>query len=281
MFEIVEKRQLSSHIWQLNICAPQVAAKAKPGQFVVLRVHPRGERIPISISDFHPESGLITLVIQAIGHSTQDLISIPIGGRLADLLGPLGTPADIRPVGTVVCVAGGVATAIIYPEARAHQQVGNRVITLLGARGADLFFYEDELAQCSEQLLQATEDGSKGAKGYVTQLLQELIDQGEQIDEVVAIGPLPMMRAVCELTRPYGIKTVVSLNPVMVDGTGMCGACRVQVGGETKFCCTDGPEFDGHQVDFAGLLNRSRQYQDQERNVPPHHEEGCAGQCRR
>lgn len=280
MFEILEKRQLSRQIWQLIIDAPRVAAKAEPGQFVVLRAHTRGERIPISISDFDRDSGQITLVVQAIGHTTQDLVSIPVGGRLADLLGPLGTPADIRPVGTVACVAGGVATAIIYPEARKHHQVGNRVITLLGARSADLFFYEDELAQCSDRVLYATEDGSRGKKGYVTQLLQDLIDEGQRLDEVIAIGPLPMMRAVCELTRPYGIKTIVSLNPVMVDGTGMCGACRVRVGGQIKFCCTDGPEFDGHQVDFDSLINRARQYIEEEGQIPPHEPHGgCAGQC--
>ena len=280
LFEIVAKKQLSNQIWQLDIHAPLVAAKARPGQFVVVRAHDKGERIPLSISDFDSQAGHITLVVQAIGHSTTDLVSLEVGEKAADLLGPLGTPAEIDNFGTVVCVAGGVATAIIYPEARAFQQAGNKVITLLGARSADLFFYEDELRQCSDEVRYATEDGSRGKQGFVTELLQELIDAGEQIDRVVAIGPVPMMRAVCELTRPYQIKTVVSLNPIMVDGTGMCGACRVEVGGETRFCCTDGPEFDGHLVDFAALQNRSRQYQNLEEKIPHHHSNGgCAGQC--
>lgn len=279
MYRIVEKRELAEKITLFVLDAPFVAANARPGQFVILRVDERGERIPLTIAS--TEGGKITIVVQEVGKTTAHLRSKQVGDALADVVGPLGTPADIRQVGTVVCVSGGVGTAIIYPEARGFKEAGNKVITLMGARSESLLFFTEELAQVSDRVMYATDDGSFGHHGFVTDLLQQLIDGGTTIDQVVAIGPIPMMRATCELTKKHGIKTVVSLNPVMVDGTGMCGACRVTVGGETKFCCTDGPEFDGHQVDFQELAARNSQYVDKERlSFAMHQDErGCGGRC--
>lgn len=279
MYRIVEKRELAEKITLFVLDAPFVAANARPGQFVILRVDERGERIPLTIAS--TEGGKITIVVQEVGKTTAHLRSKQVGDALADVVGPLGTPADIRQVGTVVCVSGGVGTAIIYPEARGFKEAGNKVITLMGARSESLLFFTEELAQVSDRIMYATDDGSFGHHGFVTDLLQQLIDGGTTIDQVVAIGPIPMMRATCELTKKHRIKTVVSLNPVMVDGTGMCGACRVTVGGETKFCCTDGPEFDGHQVDFQELAARNSQYVDKERlSFAMHQDErGCGGRC--
>lgn len=279
MYRIVEKRELAEKITLFVLDAPFVAANARPGQFVILRVDERGERIPLTIAS--TEGGKITIVVQEVGKTTAHLRSKQVGDALADVVGPLGTPADIRQVGTVVCVSGGVGTAIIYPEARGFKEAGNKVITLMGARSESLLFFTEELAQVSDRVMYATDDGSFGHHGFVTDLLQQLIDGGTTIDQVVAIGPIPMMRATCELTKKHRIKTVVSLNPVMVDGTGMCGACRVTVGGETKFCCTDGPEFDGHQVDFQELAARNSQYVDKERlSFAMHQDErGCGGRC--
>jgi ferredoxin--NADP+ reductase len=279
VYRIVDKRELAEKITLFVLDAPLVAANARPGQFVVIRVDEQGERIPLTIAS--TEGGKITIVVQEVGKTTAHLRSKEIGDALADVAGPLGTPAHIEKVGTVVCVAGGVGTAIIYPEAKAFKEAGNKVITLMGARNKSLLFFTDELAQVSDQIMYATDDGSFGHHGFVTDLLQQLIDEGTTIDQVVAIGPIPMMRATCNLTKKYGIKTVVSLNPVMVDGTGMCGACRVTVGGETKFCCTDGPEFDGHQVDFEELAARNCQYVDKERLSYTMYQEkrGCGGRC--
>ncbi|NMB17620.1 MAG: sulfide/dihydroorotate dehydrogenase-like FAD/NAD-binding protein [Firmicutes bacterium] len=279
MYRIVEKRELAEKITLFVLDAPFVAANARPGQFVILRVDERGERIPLTIAS--TEGGKITIVVQEVGKTTAHLRSKQVGDALADVVGPLGTPADIRQVGTVVCVSGGVGTAIIYPEAKGFKEAGNKVITLMGARSESLLFFTEELAQVSDRVMYATDDGSFGHHGFVTDLLQQLIDGGTTIDQVVAIGPIPMMRATCELTKKHRIKTVVSLNPVMVDGTGMCGACRVTVGGETKFCCTDGPEFDGHQVDFQELAARNSQYVDKERlSFAMHQDErGCGGRC--
>ena len=261
MYKILAKDNIAPNIDKYIIAAPEVAAKTKPGQFVVLRLHEKGERIPISISDWDKEAGTITLIVQAVGRTTEQLAAMGVGDNILDLLGPLGQPAIIEPVGTVACVAGGVGTAIIYPEARRHREVGNRVLTLVGARNRECLFYQEELAATSDRVLVATDDGSYGHKGFVTDLLKQVIDDGTHLDHVIAIGPIPMMQAVAELTKRHEIKTTVSLNPIMMDGTGMCGACRVRVGDEIKFCCTDGPEFDAHLVDFASLLRRSRLYE--------------------
>ena len=281
MFKILEKDAAAHNVWRYVIAAPDVAKKAQPGQFVVLRLHERGERIPISISDWDREAGTITLIVQAVGHTTRQLAEMNAGDQILDLLGPLGKPAVIEPVGTVACIAGGVGTAIIYPEVRRHWEVGNRVLTLIGARSREHLFYQEELAAFSDRVLVATDDGSYGSQGLVTDLLHQLIADGTQLHQVVAVGPIPMMKAVSEITKEHGIKTIVSLNPVMVDGTGMCGACRVRVGDEIKFCCTDGPEFDAHQVDFASLLRRSQIYARSEvdSNSAEMVEAGCNGQC--
>jgi len=281
VFEILEKELLARDIWKYTIAAPEVAKKAQPGQFVVLRLHEQGERIPISISDWDRDAGTITLIVQAVGHTTKRLAEMDAGDHILDLLGPLGKPAVIEPVGTVACVGGGVGTAIIYPEARGHRQIGNRVVTLIGARSREHLFYQEELSAVSERVLVATDDGSCGHHGFVTDLLRQLIDDGLHLDQVIAVGPVPMMQAVSELTKSRGIKTIVSLNPIMVDGTGMCGACRVRVGGAIKFCCIDGPEFDAHEVDFSSLLRRLRL---QERSAAgctsaENGTEGCKSQC--
>ncbi|NMB47146.1 MAG: sulfide/dihydroorotate dehydrogenase-like FAD/NAD-binding protein [Firmicutes bacterium] len=283
MYTILRKDNVAPNVDRYVIAAPDVAAKAQPGQFVVLRLHEQGERIPISISDWNRDAGTITLIVQVVGHTTQQMAAMEIGDSILDLLGPLGKPAVIEPMGTIACVAGGVATAIIYPEARQHRKVGNRVLTLVGVRNQDHLFYQEELAAISDRVLVATDDGSYGHKGFVTDLLQQVIDDGIHLDQVIAIGPIPMMQAVAELTKRYEIKTVVSLNPIMMDGTGMCGACRVRVGDEIKFCCTDGPEFDGHLVDFTSLLRRSRLYErlEYEASLPVKEREGkgCDGRC--
>ncbi|NLY52151.1 MAG: sulfide/dihydroorotate dehydrogenase-like FAD/NAD-binding protein [Firmicutes bacterium] len=281
MFKILEKEAVAHNVWKYVIAASDVAKKAQPGQFVVLRLHEQGERIPISISDWDRDAGTITLIVQAVGHTTQQLAEMNAGDHILDLLGPLGKPAVIEQVGTVACIAGGVGTAIIYPEARRHQEVGNRVLTLIGARSRDHLFYQEELAAISERVLVATDDGSYGYKGFVTDLLRQLIDDGIHLDQVIAVGPIPMMQAVAELTKRHDIKTIVSLNPIMVDGTGMCGACRVRVGDEVKFCCIDGPEFDAHQVDFSSLLRRSQLYERSGTscNSTENMGEGCDGQC--
>ncbi|MGI6037103.1 MAG: sulfide/dihydroorotate dehydrogenase-like FAD/NAD-binding protein [Limnochordia bacterium] len=274
MFKIVRKEQLAEKITLLEFEAPLVANKALPGQFVILRAHERGERIPLTIADKDPVGGTVTVVVQQVGYSTTLIGSMEVGQHLTDVLGPLGQPADIRKLGRVVCVSGGVGAAIIYPEAKAYKEAGNEVITLMGARNESLFFFTEELEAVSNQVLYATDDGSRGHHGFVTDILRELITTGPPIDRVVAIGPLPMMRATCQLTKEYNIETIVSLNSIMIDGTGMCGGCRVQVGDEIKFCCTDGPEFDGHLVDFDQLMARNNQYVHLERQAG-----GCQGTC--
>jgi ferredoxin--NADP+ reductase len=260
---IVAKRWLAPSVACLEVEAPLTARKRQAGQFVILRVTEEGERIPITIAGSNPEAGTITLVVQQVGKTTHDLCALEPGQYLKDLVGPLGQPTHIERWGTVVAVAGGVGAAVILPIAAALQAAGNQVQTILGARSQDLLILEDELGAVSEKLWITTDDGSRGEHGLVTAPLERLLKAGP-VGHVVAAGPLPMMRAVCEATRPYGVPTVVSLNPVMVDGTGMCGGCRVTVGGEVKYACVDGPEFDGHQVDFDELRARLAIYRDKE-----------------
>lgn len=248
-----------------KVRAPQIAAKAQPGHFIIIRIHDRGERIPLTIADSDKVAGTITIVFQEVGKTTYELGTYEVGDAILDVLGPLGTPYAVEKVGTVVCVAGGVGVAPMYPKAKAHYEIGNKVISLIGAQSRNLLFFTEEMASVSHEIGYSTDDGSYGHHGFVTQLLQKVIERGEEIDEVIAIGPLPMMRAACEVTRPYKIKTIVSLNPIMVDGTGMCGSCRVTVGGETKFTCVDGPAFDGHLVDFAELMERQKRFLKEER----------------
>jgi ferredoxin--NADP+ reductase len=264
MYEIIEKEELGATIKLIKIHAPLVAGKALAGQFVILRIHDEGERVPVTIADFDREKGTITCVFQEVGRTTRELGTFTEGECLKDFVGPLGVPSHIEHYGRVACVGGGVGIAPVHPIARALKEAGNEVISIIGARTKDLIFWEDRMGAASSELLVATDDGSYARKGFVTDLLQEVIED-KGIDLCLAIGPLPMMRAVCGLTKNYGIKTIVSLNPLMVDGTGMCGCCRVTVGGETKFACVDGPEFDGHQVDFAEMARRSVIYKHQEK----------------
>ena len=264
MFPIADARLLAASVKQFKVAAPEIAKKRKPGQFVVLRTHEEGERIPLTIADADPAAGTITLIFQEVGKSTMQLGRLKTGDSIMDLIGPLGCPTHIENFGTVVCIGGGIGIAPVYPIAKGMRQAGNRVISIIGARTKDLLIMEDEMAAVSHVLKVSTDDGSYGYHGFVSDVLQDVIDEGNPLHLVVAIGPVPMMRVVCNVTRSGNIKTVVSLNPIMVDATGMCGACRVSVGGKTRFVCVDGPEFDGHQVNFAELVKRQRAYLDQE-----------------
>ena len=271
MFKILKKEELSPGVFHYDVEAPRVAKKAKAGQFIVLRVNDEGEGIPLTIADFDREKGTITLIFQVVGASTQALSQLEVGEAILDFVGPLGQPSEIHEnMGTVVCIGGGIGVAPVYPIAKAMHEMGNKVISIMGARSKDILIFEDRMRAVSDEVLIATDDGSYGIKGFVTTALQQLVDRGEKIDQVTAIGPGIMMRSVAEATRPLGIKTIVSLNPVMVDGTGMCGGCRVQVGDEMKFACVDGPEFDGHLVDFNSLMSRGRMYRAQEAEAKDH-----------
>ena len=265
MYEILKKEELSPHVYAMEIAAPRVAKKAEPGQFIILRVNEEGERIPLTIADFNRETGRILIVFQVIGASTMELAALEAGDSLLDFVGPLGHPSEIRKLdGTMVVVGGGIGVAPTYPIARAMHEAGNKVIAIMGAKTKDILIMEEEMKAVTDEVLVTTDDGSYGSKGFVTNAVEELVRRGEKIAQVTAIGPVIMMKSVAEATRPYGIPTVVSLNPIMVDGTGMCGGCRVTVGDETKFACVDGPEFDGHAVDFPGLMSRQRMYRDLE-----------------
>jgi ferredoxin--NADP+ reductase len=260
MFPLVEARFIAPDVKLFRIQAPRVARKRRAGQFIILRVHETGERIPITIADSDPERGDITIVVQGVGKTTKLLNSLEAGDSILDVVGPLGKPSEIRRYGTVCVIGGGVGAAIAYPTAVALKKAGNMVISILGGRTHDLVLLEEEIRASSDEVIVTTDDGSYGEKGLVTNALQRLIDGGVTIDYVLAVGPIPMMRAVAETTRPHGIKTVVSLNSIMVDGTGMCGGCRVSIDGESRFACVDGPEFDAHHVDFDVLRARNTIY---------------------
>lgn len=264
VFNILEAQYLAAGIKRFVIEAPRIARRCQPGQFVIVRVHPRGERIPLTIASADASLGAIVLVVQSVGKTTHLLNSLQTGDCLLDLVGPLGRPSEIKRFGRVVVVAGGVGTAMAYPTAAALKRAGNRVISILGARGKDLLILEHEMRAISDDLLITTEDGSYGARGLVTDCLRKLIASATTIDLLLTVGPLPMMKAVVGLTRPVGIRTLVSLNPIMIDGTGMCGGCRVLVDGKSKFACVDGPEFDGHAVDFDLLMRRNSMYRNAE-----------------
>ncbi len=265
MYKILLREDLVPNIHLFKIAAPAVARKARAGQFVVIRIDERGERIPLTIADWDGDEGTITIVFMEVGTTTARLALLKAGDAIADFVGPLGVPTHVEKFGTVICAAGGVGVAPIAPVARELKKAGNKVISILGARSKDLIFWEDHLRRFSDQLIVTTDDGSYGRKGLVTEPLKELLESGEKIDRVVAIGPGVMMKFCSKTTQPFGVKTIVSLNSIMVDGTGMCGCCRVEVGGVTKFVCVDGPEFDGHQVDWDLLLARQRIYLDEER----------------
>ncbi|AEH23714.1 sulfide/dihydroorotate dehydrogenase-like FAD/NAD-binding protein [Pyrococcus yayanosii] len=264
MFPILRKERLAPGINLFEIKAPKIARHAKPSQFIILRLHERGERIPLTIADHDPERGTITIVAQEVGKTTHELGTYEEGDAILDILGPLGRPSHIDRFGTVVMIGGGVGVAEIYPVAKAMKEVGNYVISILGFRTKELVFWEDKLRNVSDEVIVTTNDGSYGMKGFTTHALAKLIEEGKRIDLVHAVGPVVMMKAVAELTRQYGIKTVASLNPIMVDGSGMCGACRVTVGGQVKFACVDGPEFDAHLVDWDELMKRLTYYRELE-----------------
>ena len=285
MYQIVRKESLSADVKLFEVAAPRIAKKAQPGQFVIVRVDEEGERIPLTIADFNREAGTIVLIFQEVGASTRLMGQLEQGQSLHDLVGPLGQKTHIEKLGTVICVGGGIGVAPVYPIARGMKEAGNEVISIIGARNKDLLIYEKEMAAVSDELVVTTDDGSYGEAGRVTGPLQRLLESGKKIDLVMAIGPVIMMKSVAETTRPFGVPTVVSLNPVMVDGTGMCGGCRVSLGEEVKFACVDGPEFDAHKVDFDALMSRQRMYKSQEARHTEHscgghgHHEGGQCQC--
>jgi len=264
MYKILDRVDYSDDVFMQVIEAPAVAAACQAGQFIILMIHEEGERIPLTIADFDREAGTITIVVQAIGTSTRHLQSLGKGDTISNFIGPLGQPSEIDNVGTVVCAGGGVGVAPIYPIARALKEAGNKVICIIAARNQSLLFWEDKMRQICDELVITTDDGSRGRHCLVTEPLRELCETGD-IALVYAIGPGVMMKFCAKTTQPYGVKTFVSLNSIMVDGTGMCGGCRVSVGGQTRFVCVDGPEFDGHQVDFDLLMSRQRQYVSQEK----------------
>ncbi|HQI34847.1 MAG TPA: sulfide/dihydroorotate dehydrogenase-like FAD/NAD-binding protein [Syntrophales bacterium] len=277
MSRIVYKEQLSDSVVRMDLEAPEIARKRRPGQFLVLKVNERGERIPLTIVDSDGEKGTVTIIYQIVGKTTALMSELAVGDEIQDVQGPLGNPTEIENYGHVVCIGGGVGVGVIYPITRALKDAGNRVTSIIGARNRSLIILEEEMRAASDRLVVATDDGSYGVHGFVSNVLQELIDAGEKIDRVFAIGPVPMMKVIANLTRPYGIKTIVSLNAIMVDATGMCGACRVAVGGKTKFTCVDGPEFDGHEVDFDLLTSRLRMYCEQEGQSYERHRCGWQG----
>ncbi|MFO7906281.1 MAG: sulfide/dihydroorotate dehydrogenase-like FAD/NAD-binding protein [Pirellulaceae bacterium] len=264
MNEIVAREQLAEEVVRLRVRAPEIARERRAGQFILLQVTETGERIPLTIAAASKDEGWIELIFQAVGKTTHLLAEMRPGDRLAHLVGPLGRPTEIDRFGTVVCVGGGIGMAPLYPIAQALKEAGNRLIVIMGARSADLLILEDEMRALADELIVCTDDGSRGRKALVTEPLRELCERTPPPDEVVAIGPPVMMKFCAETTRPFAIATMVSLNAIMVDGTGMCGGCRVTVGGETKFVCVDGPEFDGHQVDFDNLMLRLNAYRERE-----------------
>lgn len=265
MFKIIHAQFIAPGIKRFVIEAPRIARKQKPGQFVILRIYEEGERIPLTIENSDPQKGIISIVVQSAGKTTQLLNTLETGDLILDVVGPLGKPSEIRNYGTVVVVGGGVGTAMAYPTAAALKRAGNRVISIVGARNKELVILEKEMREVSDALLITTDDGSYADKGFVTDKLRQLIENGTRIDLVVAVGPIVMMKAVSELTRKENIPTVVSLNPIMIDGTGMCGGCRVLIDGKSEFACVDGPEFDGHKVNFEVLVQRNAMYRDAER----------------
>lgn len=273
-FKIIEARELAPKNKFIKVEAPLIAKKAKAGQFVILRIDEYGERIPLTLADWDKEGKTITLIFQEVGKTTMHLGILKAGDELKDVIGPLGIPSHVEKIGTVVCIGGGLGIAPLYPISRAFKEAGNKVISIIGARSENLLFWEEELKSSSDELLICTDDGSKGMKGLVTDVLKEVMAK-EKINLVFAIGPSIMMKVVAEATMPAGIKTIVSLNPVMMDGTGMCGACRVSVDGTTKFACVDGPDFDAHLVDFDLLMARQKMFLNEEKKSTELYLEKC------
>lgn len=262
MFKVIEKTRLNPTVTKMVVSAPLVAKKAQAGQFIIFRTHENSERIPLTIADYDREAGTVTIIFQVVGGGTMALDALNEGDYIHDFVGPLGTPSKLDGLKKVAVIGGGVGCAIAYPTAKALHRLGAEVHTVAGFRNKDLVILEDEFTAVSDTFVKMSDDGSWGEKGVVTNALEELIKAGNEYDEVIAIGPLVMMKFVCELTKKYGIKTTVSMNPIMIDGTGMCGGCRLTVGGEVKFACVDGPDFDGHQVDFDEAMKRNGIYKD-------------------
>ncbi len=271
MYKIVRKKELNPSVTLMDVEAPFIAKKAKAGQFIIFRVDELGERVPLTIAGYDREKGTVTIIFQKVGFSTNALGALNEGDYIRDFVGPLGRPTEVEGVKRVCVVGGGVGCAIALPSAQAFKEAGAQVDVIVGFRNKDIVILEDEFRACADNLYLMTDDGSYGEHGFVTVKLQELLERGEQYDRVLAIGPVPMMKFVCKTTEPFGVKTMVSLNPIMVDGTGMCGGCRVTVGGQTKFACVDGPEFDGHQVDYAELMSRNGVYREREAQVTKDH----------
>lgn len=267
MFPIVKKRVLNETVTLMEIEAPLVARKALPGQFIIFRIDEEGERIPLTIAGYDREKGTVTIIFQKVGYTTMKLDTLNEGDALLDFVGPLGEPSHTEGVKRAAVIGGGLGVAIAYPQAKALHEAGCEVDLIVGFRNEDLIILKEELEASCSNLTIMTDDGSNGHKGFVTQALQEKLDAGKQYDEVIAIGPLPMMKAVCDLTKPHELKTIVSMNPIMIDGTGMCGGCRVTVGGVTKFACVDGPDFDGHLVDWDEAISRSRMFRPEEKQA--------------
>ena len=274
-YKILEKEEIAPSVHRMVIDAPDVAKAAKAGQFIILRIDERGERIPLTIADFEKEKGTVTVVFQEMGKTTKQLAKLSSGEYLEDFVGPLGTPADIKKLGTVILVGGGVGVAPIYPQAKAYMKAGNKVISIIGARNKDLLILENEMEKASSELYIATDDGSKGHHGFVTDIMKKFLDSGEKIARVVIIGPPIMMKVGAGVASPYDVEILVSLNSIMVDGTGMCGGCRVTVDGKTKFTCVDGPEFDARQVNFVELMNRLAMYRSDEIHAVEKYDEEC------
>lgn len=267
MFKIIRRESMADDTVILNeIEAPRIAAKARPGQFVILKANETGERIPLTISDLDADSGTITVIYMVVGKSTALFKTLGEGDSYQDVIGPLGKPTDIEKVGRVVCVGGGTGIAVLFPITRGFKQAGNEVVSIIGARNKDLLILEDKMGSVSDELHVCTDDGSYGHKGFVTEVLKDVLEK-KSADLAVAVGPVPMMKFVSKMTYEYNVKTLVSLNPIMIDGTGMCGGCRVSVGDETKFACVDGPEFDGHKVDYDNLMQRLQAYEQQEKKA--------------
>jgi len=264
-YEILYKKELCKNQYEIRVKAPFITKNAKAGQFIILRTDKNSERIPLTIADYDRQNEILTIVYMAVGYTTKKLASLDVGDEIEDIVGPLGVPTHIKNYGTVICVAGGYGAAPCYLIAKAFKEAGNKVHMVMGARTKDLIFWQDKMKNACSELHITTDDGTLGTKGFTTQVAKEIIDS-EKVDYVIAVGPMPMMRAVAELTRPYEIKTEASMNPIMVDGTGMCGACRVTVGGKVKFACVDGPDFDAHLIDFDEVINRTKIYKQEEKH---------------
>lgn len=264
MFPIVVKRELNQSVTLMEIHAPLVARKAQPGQFIIFRVDEEGERVPLTIAGYDRAGGNVTIIFQKVGYTTEKLGALNVGDQLLDFVGPLGEPSQIEGLHRVAVIGGGLGVAIAYPQAKALHDAGAQVDLIVGFRSQELIILQEELTQSCTELTIMTDDGSNGRQGFVTQALAQKLEAGVAYDAVIAIGPMPMMKAVCDLTRPYAVKTIVSMNSIMIDGTGMCGGCRITVGGETKFACVDGPDFDGHLVDWDEAMARSRMFRPEE-----------------